>query len=586
MIFRRNENVEQTPRRRFGCLRGCLISLAIYFGLCALGGILFGSMFEESATRLEDNSVYCLRLNGQLMEQAPMDNPWEELLTSMPGYETQAVLGLDDIISNIRLAKTNDKIKGIYLYDGRLAMGQASAKAIRDALLDFKTSGKWIIAYSQHYGQSNYYIASVADQVLVNPVGTLAWHGLSAQKMYYTRLLEKVGVEMQIVKVGTFKSAVEPYFRTSMSEADKMQTELYVQGLWNVMREGVAQSRHLDELYLDTLADRYMDLQPADEYVRCGLADGLAYTEDVDSILRAWTGTKDYKLVSHRAMNGVERVKSGVKDKVAILYAEGNITDEMGDGIVGKKMVNTIRKMYKDEHVKAVVLRVNSGGGSADASEQIWHAMTTLQQKGLPVVVSMGDYAASGGYYISCEADYIYAEPNTITGSIGIFGTIPNLKKIREKVGIDVDAVNTHEHAGLESNMLYEGMNASERQIMQNMVERGYDLFTSRCAEGRHMSQEAIKAIGEGRVWLATDAMKIGLVDGLGNLDDAVLKAAELAGIDSYTIAAYPEKKDFLTELLESLEQTDSEEERIVAKIKAFASQPRVMAQMEPVQIQ
>lgn len=586
MIFRRNETTEQGPRRRFGCLRGCLISLAIYFGLCALGGILFGSMFEKPATHLADNSVYCLRLEGRLVEQAPLDNPWEDMLTSMPGYQAQTVLGLDDIISNIRLAKTNDKIKGIYLCNGQLAMGQASAKAIRDALVDFKTSGKWIIAYSQHYGQNNYYIASVADQVLINPIGTLAWHGLSAQKMYFTRLLDKVGVEMQIIKVGTFKSAVEPYFRTSMSEADKMQTERYVQGLWNVMREGVAQSRHLDTCYLDTLANRYMDLQPADEYVRCGLADGLAYREDVDSVLRAWTGTKDYKLVSHRAMNSVERVKSGVKDKVAVLYAEGNITDEVGDGIVGKEMVNVVRKMRKDDHVKAVVLRVNSGGGSADASEQIWHAMTTLQEEGIPVVVSMGDYAASGGYYISCEADYIYAEPNTITGSIGIFGTIPNLKKIREKVGIDVDAVTTHEHSGLEANMIYKGMNPAEQKLMQDMVERGYDLFTRRCAEGRHMSQDAIKAIGEGRVWLATDAMEIGLIDGLGNLDDAVLKAAELAGIDSYTITAYPEKKDFLTELVESLEQTGSEEEKIVAKIKAFASQPRVMAQMEPVQIQ
>lgn len=585
IVFRKNETTEQTPQRRRGCLRKLLIFMLIYFGCSIIAGLFMGNMFETPVTKLEPNSVYKLKLEGQLKEQAPEDNPFEALLTDIPGYETQQVMGLEDIIANIRLAKNDDRIKGIYLEDGRLMMGQASAKAIRDALLDFKASGKWIIAYSQQYGQGNYYVASVADRIFFNPIGSLSWHGLSAQKMYYKRLLDKIGVEMQIIKVGTFKSAVEPYFRTSMSEADRLQTERYIRGVWTVLRQGVSEARGISEEQLDELADRYMDLQDAEEYIAAGLVDSLVYSEDMDLILREWTGTKDYKMVSHKAMCHVERAKSAVKTKVAVLYAEGEITDEIGEGIVGKDMLKVVKKIAKDDEVKAVVLRVNSPGGSANASEQIWHAMTTLQAKGLPVVVSMGDYAASGGYYISSEADFIYAEPNTLTGSIGIFGTIPNLKKIREKVGLDIDAVNTHEHSGLETNMIYQGMNPSEQKLMQDMVERGYDLFTRRCSEGRHMPQEQIKAIGEGRVWLGTDALEIGLVDALGNIDDAVLKAAELAGLESYKIVSYPDKKDFWTEMLESMENT-TEEERLVARLKAFCSEPRLVARMEEIVIE
>ncbi len=586
MIFFHREVNENQPRyQRHGCLRSCLITFMVYLLICGLCGWLFEDMFENPTTTLEPNSIYRLRLEGTLQEQAPEDNPFLDMMSEIPGYEQQTILGLTDIIDNIRLAKTNDNIKGIYLDGGQLMMGTASAKAIRDALIDFKTSGKWVIAYAQQYGQANYYLASVADQLYVNPVGSISWHGLSAQKMYYTRLLEKIGVEMQIVKVGSFKSAVEPFFMTHMSDADRQQTEKYVSGLWSELRRGVSESRHISEADLDALADRYMDLQPQEEYIQSHMADGLVYTEDMDSIFRAWTGTKDFHMVSHTDMVNVPRTKAGVKDEVAVIIAEGNITDTQGEGIVGKKMVKLIGKIRKNEHVKAVVLRVNSGGGSADASEQIWHAMTTLQQQGIPVVVSMGDYAASGGYYISCEADYIFAQPNTLTGSIGIFGTIPNFSKIRDKAGIDVDAVSTHEHSGLEANMIYRGMNPSERALMQTMVERGYDLFTSRCAQGRHMTQQEIKRIGEGRVWLGTDAVALGLVDCLGNMDDAIVKAADLAGIESYTIQTYPEKKSFLDEMIQALDDS-TEEEKIIARIRTFVSRPRIMAQMPEVTIE
>ncbi len=578
ILFNRN-NTSQPQPRRHGCLWTLLVFTLIYFIISGILGVLMGDMFATPVTTLNDNAVYRLTMRGTVLEQGEEDNPFAQLFEEMPGYEMEKTVGLDDLISNIRLAKNDDKIKGIYLYGGEFAMGQATAKALRDALLDFKASGKWILAYAEHYSATNYYVASVADKVYLNPVGSIDWNGLSAQKMYYKRLLDKIGIEMQILKVGTYKSAVEPYFRTSMSEADRQQTQLYLDGLWDILKEGVSAGRHIPTDDLERYADLYMGLQPQDNYVTCGFVDSLLYVQDMDSILRTWTGVKDYTCFSTREMSQVKRDKTHKSDKVAVVYAEGEITDRIGDGIVGDKMIKLLKKIGKNNQVKAVVLRVNSPGGSADASEQIHHALSCLQAQGKPVVVSMGDYAASGGYYISCHADYIYTEPNTLTGSIGIFGTIPNLNKLRDKVGIDIDGTGTNRLSSLETDMLYRGMNDNEYRMMQGMVERGYDLFTRRCAEGRHMSQDAVKDIGEGRVWLGKDAIRIGLADASGNVDDAVIKAAELASLDNYTIAYYPEKKDFLTELMESMEQPN-EEEQLILKIKEFASKPRIMALM------
>ena len=573
------------PKKKMGCLGKTIVGIGVYFLVCGLLGWMMGDMFSTPTTVLEDNTIYRIDMSGELVEQASEPNPFDALLPELYGQDITSKVGLNDLLNNIALAKNNDKVLGIYLKGGELAAAPASAKALRDALLDFKQSGKFVIAYAESYSQMNYYIASVADKIYLNAVGSVAWNGLSAQKMYYTRLMEKIGVEMQILKVGTFKSAVEPYFRTSMSPEDRQQTQQYIDGIWSEMKTAVAKSRGLNENDLDKYADEFMAIQPQHKYIDYGLVDTLVYVQDMDTVLRMYAGTKDYKQLSTSKMTNVKRVEVDATDKVAVLYAEGTISDSGSEGIVGSQVIKTINKIHKNEDVKAVVLRVNSPGGSANASEQIWHAVTTLQAKGLPVVVSMGDYAASGGYYISCCADYIYAEPTTLTGSIGIFGTVPNLNKIREKVGLDIDGVSTNKHSSMETNMLYKGMNAQEYALMQGMVERGYELFTSRCADGRSMTQEAIKKIGEGRVWLGKDAVNIGLVDELGNINSAIQKAAELAGLGSYSMVYYPEKKDPLEEMLKMLDKS-TPEEKLVVKIREFASQPRIMALMPEVVVE
>lgn len=588
MIFysRQNAQGEQRPRRRVGCLGGCLIFFAVYFICSAIIGWIMGDAFSSSTVDLKDQTVYRLELKGTLVEQAQEELPWASMISSVPysSYAKQDNVGLDQILSNIRLAKNNDKILGIWLDGGQLSMAPASAKAIRDALIDFKTSGKWVIASAKNYGQTNYYLVSVADRICLDPTGVVNWNGLTAQKMYFTRLMEKIGVEMQIVKVGTFKSAVEPYFRTSMSDADRLQTMQYMNGIWDEYKAAVAASRHLTETQLNALADRYMGLQSAEENLKAGLVDTIVYCQDMDSLLRVYTGTKDYHMLTTDKLAQVKRPDSKAQDKVAVLYLAGEITDEEGDGIVGKEVVKTLKKIAKDDDVKALVLRVNSPGGSADASEQIWHAIQKIKADSIPVVVSMGDYAASGGYYISCGADYIYAEPTTLTGSIGIFGTIPNAAKLRDKVGLDIDGIKTNKHADLEANMIYKGMNAEEFALMQTMVERGYDLFTGRCAEGRHVSQDYIKSIGEGRVWLGVRGKEIGIVDEIGNINDAIAKAVDLAGIEYYQLAYYPEKTDPYEELMKLFDNT-TDEEKMILKIKDFCSKPRIMARMDDVEI-
>ena len=580
-IFVKNEG---EPRKKMGCFGKTLVGIGVYFLFCGIMGWMMGDMMSTPTTKLEENTIYRIDLKGVLVEQAAEENPFDAIMGEMYGKTTTTV-GLNDLLSNIALAKDNDKVLGIYLKGGMLAAEPASAKAIRDALLDFKQSGKFIIAYSDTYTQTNYYIASVADKIFFNPVGTLNWDGLSAQKQYFTRLFEKIGIEMQILKVGTFKSAVEPYFRTSMSDADRKQTEQYIGGIWNEMKAAVGQSRQITPEQLHAYADECMSLQPQAKYLTYHLVDSLVYIQEMDSILRTYAGTKEYKQLSNSKMTSVERNKVDATDKVAILYADGAIVDEGTDGIVEGKILKTIKKIYENDDVKAVVFRVNSPGGSADASEQIWHAMKMLQDKGLPVVVSMGDYAASGGYYISCNADYIYAEPTTLTGSIGIFGTVPNASKLMDKIGLDVDGVSTNKHAALTTNAIYKGMNKQEMALMQNMVERGYDLFTRRCADGRGMSQDDIKKIGEGRVWLGKDALEIGLVDGLGNINDAVTKAVELAELGEYELVTYPEKTDPIQEMLKMFDTT-TPEERLVMKVREFASKPRIMALMPEVKIQ
>ena len=578
------QQTQKRPRRKVGCLGGCLIFFAVYFLCSAILGWIMGSTFSSSPVTLEDKTVYRLQLQGNLVEQGQEENPFAALFSSLPygNYAEEETVGLDDILSNIRLAKNDERVLGIWLDNAQLSATPAQAKAIRDALLDFKSSGKWVIASAKHFGQTNYYIASVADRICMDPTGSVAWNGLSAQKMYFTRVMEKIGVEMQILKVGTFKSAVEPYFRTSMSEADKLQTQQYLSGIWSEYKAAVSVSRGIDEAQLDEMADRYMGLQAPNAPVEAGLVDTLIYVQDIDSLLRIYTGTKDYKALTTAQLAQVQRLPSRAIDKVAVLYLDGEIYEEDNDGIVSKDVIKTIKKIAKNEDVKALVLRVNSPGGSADASEAIWRAVQNFKADGKPVVVSMGGMAASGGYYISCGADYIYAEPTTLTGSIGIFGTVPNVAKLRDKIGLDIDGISTNKHSDLETNMFFKGMSPEEHQLMQTMVERGYDLFTSRCAEGRHMTQDEIKAIGEGRVWLGAKGVEIGIIDELGNIDDAIAKAVELAGLGQYQLAYYPEKVDPFDAFLKSLDNT-TEEERLIMKVRSFCSKPRIMALMDEV---
>ena len=569
---------DQKPKKKYGCLWTIIVSFGIYCLLCGIFGVAMGGLMMNTAATLEENTIYRIDLDGVLVDQSAEENPFEEALAELYGLPaTSTTVGLNDLLSNIALAKNSDKVLGIYLRGGSLSAGPASAKALRDALLDFKQSGKFVIAYADSYTQTNYYIASVADKIYLNTVGIVMWEGLSAQKLYFTRLLDKIGVDIQILKVGTFKSAVEPYFRTSMSNEDRKQTEQYLNGIWDEMKFAVAQQRYLTVDQLDVYADECMTIQAQHKYVDYGLVDTLVYVQDMDAVLRMYAGTKDYKTITTSKLATVERNKSKVKDKVAVLYAEGQIYDSGKEGIVDTEMIKTIKKIHKDDDIKAVVLRVNSPGGSANASEQIWHAIKTLQAKGLPVVVSMGDYAASGGYYISCCADYIYAEPITLTGSIGIFGTVPNASKLMNKVGLDIDGVTTHKHSGFLEISIYKGLNKQDMALMQSMVERGYDLFTNRCAEGRGVSQDAIKKVGEGRVWLGKDALEIGLVDELGNVNSAIEKAVELASLGEYTVVEYPKKKDPIEELLMMFDQT-TPEEKLIIKVREFASKPRIMA--------
>ncbi len=549
---------------------GTIVGLILFIGLqFVLLLIIAGATSSPSSTTLAEHSVYRLDLKGSLVERVT-DDPVSDMFGSVPGYEQEVKIGLEDILANIKLAKENSNIEGIYMKGGELSMGFASAKQIRDALLDFKESGKWIVAYADSYGQSNYYLASVADKVCLNVDGEVSWHGLASAIGFYKGALDKLGVEMQVFKVGTFKSAVEPFINTEMSDANRLQMNVMLGDIWEDMKFAVAQSRNLTSEQLDALADMNMDLQPQEEYVKNHLIDTLMYVQDVDSLLTKLTATKDYNIVSHKKMNNVPRKEKYKTDRVAVIYAEGSITNDTGDGIVGTKMVKTINDIAEDDDVKAVVLRVNSGGGSAYASEQIWHAMSLLKKKGLPVVVSMGDYAASGGYYISCMADSIFAEPTTLTGSIGIFGLLPNVKGLSEKVGYSVDGVQTNQHALFNVNAMYGTMPDAERQQMQDAIERGYDQFTRRCAEGRNLSQDSIKAIGEGRVWSGKRAIAIGLVDRLGSLDEAVKSAAAMAAIADYAVVTYPEKENLYTRLFNNL-TSERLADRIIAKRLGYA---------------
>ena len=522
-----------------GVILASILSTLLFVGIM---GAIAGS--ADKATELKDNSVYELSLSGTLVDRAE-DNPFAAAFAEAFGQPADVAIGLDDVLANIEKAKNDEKIKGIYLKGGTLMGGFASLKEIRDALADFKKSGKFVIAYADTYMQSNYYLSSVADKVLINPEGMLELKGLNAELVFFKNTLEKIGVEIQIVKVGTFKSAVEPFINTKMSDANREQVTVYLTSIWNTMLKDISESRKLSVDTLNKFADEMMMFQPTHKSVDYALVDSMVYADEVDSILNTYVG--DFKLVKHTAMTKVPDNIKFEKDKVAVIYAVGGIDGGDNEGIVSEDLVETINEVAKDDAVKSVVFRVSSPGGSAYGSEQIWRALTKLKEK-KPLIVSMGDYAASGGYYISCMADVIFAQPNTITGSIGIFGMIPNISGLNNNIGLTYDGVKTNKMSDAIS--LNRAFRPEERDLMQAYVNRGYELFVKRCADGRNKTADEIKAIAEGRVWTGEDALKIGLVDKIGGLDDAIALAVEKADLKAYNVKAFPAKEDFATKLM------------------------------------
>lgn len=506
---------------------------------------LAGMMATEGMSApIKEKSILRLDLSGTLAERSE-SNPFAALM----GEENKA-LSLEDALLALDKAAKNENIIGVYLEGGAMGANPGMAQELRQALVEFKESGKWVVAYGDSYGKTAYYLSSVADSVLLNPEGNVDFGGMASQIMFYKDVMEKIGVKMQVFKVGTYKSAVEPFICTEMSPANREQVTSYLFSIWTNMLKDVAESRNMEVGKLNSLADSLTMISEASVALNGGLVDKLCYMDGVKAILREKSGLEDedddlvFASVADVAKS--ETLDEKVDEQVAVYYAYGEIVQSQGTGlgmsqehqIVGEKMIKDLQDLREDDDVKAVVIRVNSPGGSAFASEQIWREVCLLKEK-KPVVVSMGGMAASGGYYISCAANRIFAEPTTLTGSIGIFGMIPDVSELMTgKIGLKFDVVKTNEMSDIGT--MARPFNETESAQMQKMINRGYDLFTKRVADGRGMAQDSVKLIAEGRVWTGEQGLKIGLVDELGNLDDAVAHAAELAKVEKFRAVPYP----------------------------------------------
>ena len=522
--------------------------LVVFFLVISLVGMMAS---DSASTKVQENSVFVIKLTGNINERSEEESP----INSILGMDEISSMGLDQLVSSIRKAKDNDDIKGIYLEGGTASFdAPATAQQLRDALKDFKKNGKWIVAYADNYMQGSYYVASVADKVYMNKTGMLELKGLGSLGEYWKGFLDKIGVEYQAVRVGKYKSFVESRTRTNMSDNDREQRLAYSQGIWDYWLKEIGESRKVKaESINQWLNDSIAAFADPNDYVKVKLVDQLIYPEDLKADIKGRLKIDKDDEVQQLTLSDMLNVKSD-KDKdgeeIAIYYAYGEIVDSPVTGfvmggehnIIGKETVEALNKLADDDDVKAVVLRVNSPGGSAVASEQIWHAIKQLKTK-KPVVVSMGGLAASGGYMISAAANHIIAEPTTITGSIGIFGLIPNVKGLAtDKLGFTFDGVKTNKFTHFEEDMvLTKGEdNAEVLKYMQGYVDRGYISFLDIVADGRKMKRDQVDSIAQGRVWLASDALKIKLVDQLGSLDDAVKKAAELAKVKEYHTTSYP----------------------------------------------
>ena len=537
--------------------------------------------FSEKTVTVKNNSILTIKLEGEILDRTS-DNPLDNI--DFLSFTPKKNLGLNKILASIQKAAKDSRIQGIYL-DLTEIQGNFGALAftqeIRNALQKFKESGKFIYSYSNlGYSQKSYYLATVADKIFVNPETPLLLTGMSSSISFYKETLAKLGIQPEVVKVGKFKSAVEPFISDEMSPANREQVTTFITSIWGQVTEGVSTSRNISVDSLNVYADRMLMFYPAEESVKCGLADTLIYRNDVRNYLKKLVEINEDDNLPILGLGDMMNVRKNVpKDKsgniVAVYYASGEITDYPSsatseDGIVGSKVIRDLRKLKDNDDVKAVVLRVNSPGGSAFASEQIWHAVKELKTK-KPVIVSMGDYAASGGYYISCVADTIVAEPTTLTGSIGIFGMIPNVKGLTDKIGLSYDVVKTNKYADFGNIM--RPFNEDEKSLLQMMITEGYDTFVTRCAEGRHMTKEAIEKIAEGRVWTGETAKELGLVDELGGIDKALDIAVAKAGIEGYTVVSYPEKQDFLSSLLDTKPTNYVESQLLKSKLGEYYQQ-------------
>ena len=523
---------------------GLLITLSIFL----LIGIS-ASMSQPTAFSPSSNSVLKIALNGALSDQKT-DNPYAMLLG-----EEDTELSLTDILKAIKEAKNSDNIKGIYIEAGNLSAGSSSIDAIRRAITDFKESGKFVVAYGDQYTQGSYYLASVADKVYINPQGALLLTGMSSQTMFYKGLLNKLGVEMLIFKVGTYKGAVEPFMLDKLSDANREQISSYMNGIWDNITADIAKSRKITVEDVNHYADQGFAIALPEKALECGLVDELKYKPEAEEYVKELAGQTDKKLktVGVDKVRNIKSKEGKSKNKIAVLYAEGEITEAVTspysmDKSITEKVAKELIKLKEDESIKAVVLRVNSPGGSAFTSEQIWKQVLELK-KVKPIVVSMGDVAASGGYYISCAANKIVAEPNTLTGSIGIFGMFPNMTGLFNKVALTTDVVKTNTYADLGD--VSRPMREDEKALIQSRIESGYDTFITRCADGRGMTKAAIDSIGQGRVWTGEQAIEKGLVDELGGIEKAIAVAAKLADLKDYKLVEVSGSKDFLKDLFE-----------------------------------
>ena len=528
----------------------------IVMGVIGMMSIIGMIASGNAAQNVEKNSVFVLNLSGTISEQGS-ENP-----LSMFTGENSLNSGLNDILSSIKKAKANDDIKGIYIETGALAANYATLQEIRNALDDFRKSGKWIVAYGDFYTQGAYYVASVADKVYINPKGIVDWHGIGAQTMFYKDFMAKFGVKWEVVKVGTFKSSTETFTEEKMSDANRLQTKTFIDGTWRNVCDAVSKSRGISVDSLNSYADSYLALQATETLVKAKMVDGMMYGDQVKDAVKKMMKLEKDDDIAQLTLNDMLNVKDEKVEgsEIAVYYAEGDIVQDpkaatmFGNNnyIASRKVCKDLEDLMNDDDVKAVVVRINSGGGDAYASEQMWHQMSELR-KVKPVVVSMGDYAASGAYYMSAPASWIVAQPNTLTGSIGIFAVIPDLSGlVTTKLGVRFDEVKTNRNSTF-GNLMARPFNAEEKAMLQASVNRGYSLFRQRVADGRRLPVESVEKIAQGRVWLATDALNIKLVDQLGGIDDAVKKAAELAKLKDYYTSDYPAAASWMDNLLNSM---------------------------------